>query len=36
MTHLQFTLNFEELKEQLMATNIDEVLKSTMVIILND
>src|SRR5699024_5138147 len=36
MTHLQFTLNFEELKEELMATNIDEVLKSTLVIILNE
>jgi len=36
MTHLQFTLNFEELKADLMNTNIDEILKSTLIIILNE
>lgn len=36
MTQLQFTLNFEKLKAELMETNIDEVLKSTLVILLNE
>lgn|SRR5690625_38075 len=36
MTQLQFTLNFEEIKESLMESSLDEVLKSTLVIILNE
>src|SRR5690625_1146577 len=36
MTQLQFTLNFDEIKENLMESNLDEVLKSTLVIILNE
>jgi len=36
MTQLHFTLNFEELKAELMKANIDEVFKSTLVILLNE
>lgn len=36
MAHIQFTLNFEEIKEKLLDSNLDDVLKSTMVLILNE
>jgi len=36
MTQLQFTLDFEEIKENLVESDLDEVLKSTLVIILNE
>lgn len=36
MTQIQFTLNFDEIKETLIESNLDEVLKSTLVIILNE
>src|SRR5699024_10141192 len=36
MTQLQFNLNFDEIKEMLIQSNLDDVLKSTMVLILNE
>lgn len=36
MTQIQFTLNFDELKEQILTSNLDDILKSTMVLILNE
>lgn len=36
MTHIQFTLDFEDLKEKVLESNLDDVLKSTMVLILNE
>lgn len=36
MTQLQFNLNFDEIKEMLVKSNLDDVLKSTMVLVLNE
>lgn len=36
MTHIQFTLNFDELKEKILSSNLDDILKSTMVLVLNE
>lgn len=36
MTHIQFTLDFNEIKEKILDSNLDDILKSTMILILND
>lgn len=36
MTQINFTVNFNELKEKLLESNLDDILKSTMVLILNE
>lgn len=36
MTHIQFTLNFDDLKEKILESSLDDILKSTMVLILNE
>ncbi len=34
MAHIQFNLNFDELKEKILTSNLDNILKSTMVLVL--
>ena len=36
MAHIQFNLNFDELKEKILTSNLDDILKSTMVLVLNE
>lgn len=36
MAHIQFNLNFDELKEKILTSNLDNILKSTMVLVLNE
>nr|WP_248892468.1 transposase [Bacillus methanolicus] len=36
MTQLQFTLNLDLLKDSVMNSNIDAVVKSTIVLVLNE
>lgn len=36
MTQLQFTLDFNEIKEKILDSNLDDILKSSMILILND
>src|SRR5699024_4883517 len=36
MTHLQFNLNLAEIKEDLLNSNLNDVVKSSIVLILND
>lgn len=36
MTQLQFTLDFDEIKDKVVNSNLDEILKSTIVLILNE
>ncbi|GAE95358.1 mobile element protein [Gracilibacillus boraciitolerans JCM 21714] len=35
MTNLNFTLDFEKLKEELISSNLNDVIKSTMIVVLN-
>lgn len=36
MTHLQFNLNMDFLKQQVMDSNLEAVVKSTIVLVLNE
>src|SRR5699024_6313431 len=36
MTQLQFTLDFDEIKDKVVNSNLDEILKSTIVLVLNE
>jgi len=36
MTQLQFNLNFEEIKEMIVSANMDEVIKSIVILVLNE
>lgn len=36
MTQLQFTLDFDEIKEKVINSSLDEILKSTIVLVLNE
>ncbi|MBY7141986.1 IS256 family transposase [Virgibacillus sp. NKC19-3] len=36
MTQINFTVNFNELKEKLLESNLDDILKSTMVLVLHE
>ena len=36
MTQINFTLNFKELKEELVQSDLNDLVKSAMVLILNE